>query len=246
MTAVLLLGDSLEQMRSLPAASVDMVACDLPYGMTSCGWDSVIPFDLLWSEYRRITKPSAAIVLTAAQPFTTAIIASNFDMFRYCWYWNKSKVTGFANAKKQPLRCVEDCVVFYKSPPTYNPQGLTRVNKTVKGSSGAGGRTLQGDNIGNGKGALRSGAAYLQEFTGYPRQVLEIPSEGSTVHPTQKPVALMDYLIRTYTNEGDLVLDNTMGSGTTGVAAVKSGRRFIGIERDPAYFAIAWDRVYSS
>lgn len=244
MSATLLLGDSLEMMRTLPDASVDMVAADLPYGTTACPWDSVIPLDALWIEYLRVVKPSGVFVLTAAQPFTTALIASNLKLFKYCWYWHKSKVTGFANAKKQPLRCIEDVVVFYRSLPIYNPQGLKPFGKIVNKGKSAGGLTLQG--LSRGDGSLRSGSDYLQEFTNYPKQVLEIASEGRTVHPTQKPVALFDYLIRTYTNEGDTVLDNTMGSGTTGVAAVKAGRSFIGIERDPAYFAIAWDRVYSS
>lgn len=236
-------GDCLELMRALPEASVDMILCDLPYGTTACAWDSVIPFDLLWAEYRRITKEGAAIVLTASQPFTTALIASNLREFRYCWYWNKNKVTGFANAKKQPLRCVEDVAVFYKSRPTYNPQGLRPFGKTVNKGTSAGGASVQGEAIGNGRGALRSGADYVQEFTNYPRQVLEISSEGKTVHPTQKPVALMEYLVRTYTNEGDTVLDNCMGSGTTGVACVNTTRRFIGMERDISYFQIACERI---
>lgn len=233
-------------MATLPDASVDMVMCDLPYGTTACAWDSVIPFESLWVQYCRVTKPNAAIVLTAAQPFTTALIASNMRGFKYCWYWNKSKVTGFANAKRQPLRCVEDVAVFYRNAPTYNPQDLKPFGKTVNKGKSAGGGTVQGADIGNGKGALRSGADYVQEFTNYPRQVLEIASEGSTVHPTQKPVALMEYLIKTYTDEGMVVLDNTMGSGTTGVACVNTGRDFIGMERDPAHFAMACARVFDA
>ena len=242
----LMQGDCLERMKEIPDGSVDMVLCDLPYGTTACPWDSVIPFDQLWGEYRRVLKPNGAAVLTCAQPFTSALIASNMAGFSYCWYWNKSKVTGFANAKKQPLRCVEEVAVFYDRPPTYNPQGLKPFGRVVNKGKSAGGGTVQGETTGNGKGALRSGADYFQEWTNYPRQVLEVPSEGKTLHPTQKPVALMEYLIRTYTNEGDVVLDNTMGSGTTGVAARKTGRRFIGIERDPKYFAIAKQRIESA
>lgn len=230
-------------MAKLPDKSVDLILCDLPYGTTACKWDAVIPFEPLWEQYRRIAKPNAAIVLTASQPFTTALIASNTRDFRYCWYWNKSKVTGFANAKVQPLRCVEEVAVFYRTRPTYNPQGLVPFGKTVNKGRSAGGTTVQGVDIGNGRGALRSGADYVQEFTNYPRQALTIGSEGKTVHPTQKPVALMEYMLRTYTNPGDTVLDNCMGSGTTGVACGNTGRDFIGIERDPGYFEIARERV---
>lgn len=247
MTIKLLMGDCLELMAELPAQSVDLILCDLPYGTTACPWDSVISFDALWAAYRRVLKPNGAAALTCAQPFTSALIASNMRDFAYCWYWNKSKVTGFANAKKQPLRCVEEVAIFYDRPPTYNPQGLIYAPKIKTNGKSVGGETLRADLTASaGKGGLRTeGHSYLQEWTNYPRQVLEVASEGKTLHPTQKPVALMEYLIRTYTNEGDVVLDNTMGSGTTGVAARNTGRRFIGMERDPKYFAIAWDRVYS-
>lgn len=242
----LLNGDCLALMAALPDQSVDMVLCDLPYGTTACAWDSVIPFDQLWAQYRRLCK--GAVVLTCAQPFTTALIASNMGAFKYCWYWNKSKVTGFANAKKQPLRCVEEVAVFYDRPPVYNPQGLIYAPKVKTNGKSVGGETMRTNlETSAGRGGLRTeGHSYLQEWTNYPRQVLEVPSESKTLHPTQKPVALMDYLIRTYTNEGAVVLDNTMGSGTTGVAAVKAGRDFIGIERDPAYFAIASARIFDA
>lgn len=237
------LGDCLQLMKAIPDGSVDMIMCDLPYGTTACSWDSVIPFEPLWAEYRRVLKLDGAMVLTCAQPFTSALISSNMRDFAYCWYWNKSKVTGFANAKKQPLRCVEEVAVFYRKKPTYNPQDLKPFGKTVNKGKSAGGGTLQGDRVEGRAGGLRSGLDYHQEFTNYPRQVLEIASEGKTVHPTQKPVALMEYLIRTYTNEGELVLDNCMGSGTTGVAAINTGRRFIGMEQNPEYFAIAENRI---
>lgn len=232
-------------MPRLAAGSVDLILCDLPYGTTACSWDAIIPFDRLWAEYRRILRGNGAIVLTAAQPFTTALIASNLSEFRYCWYWDKRAVTGFANAKLQPLRCVEDVVVFYRSRPTYNPQGLLRISKTRSNSAKVGGDTVRTNTVASsGKGSLRTaGAEYVQEFTNYPKQLLEISRDREKVHPTQKPVALMEYLIRTYTNPGDVVLDNCMGSGTTGVAARNTGRRFIGIERDPGYFAICQERI---
>ena len=243
--ATLYLGDCLELMRDIPDGSVDMILCDLPYGTTACKWDTVIPFEPLWAQYRRIAKKNAAIVLTASQPFTTALIASNMREFRYCWVWAKSRVTGFANAKVQPLRCVEDVVVFYRSRPTYNPQGLRRIDAVKRNGASVGGDSLRGDTGASaGRGSLRTaGGEYVQEFTGYPRQVLSIGSESGTVHPTQKPVALMEYLIRTYTQEGETVLDNCMGSGTTGVAAMNLQREFIGIDREPKYFDIACRRI---
>lgn len=181
----------------------------------------------------------------ASQPFTTALIASNMREFRYCWVWEKSRATGFANAKIQPLRCIEDVVVFYQRRPTYNPQGVKRINAVRRNSTSVGGDSMRGDtHASTGKGALRTaGKEYIQEFTGYPKQLIRVASEGKTVHPTQKPVALMEYLIRTYTNEGETVLDNCMGSGTTGVACVNTGRNFIGIELDQGYFDIACKRI---
>jgi len=238
-------GDCLEEMKNIPDGSCDAIICDPPYGTTSCKWDSIIDLELMWEQLKRIIKPNGAIVLTASQPFTTTLISSNMKMFKYCWVWEKNRVTGFANAKKQPLRCVEDVVVFYQSPPEYNPQGLKRIDKTVKNGASVGGDSLRGDvSASSGKGSLRTaGKEYKQEFTGYPRQVLQIKSESKTAHPTQKPVALMEYLIKTYTNENELVLDFTMGSGTTGVACKNLGRDFIGIEMDDKYFDIASKRM---
>lgn len=226
-------GDCLEMMKLIPDGSVDMVLCDLPYGTTQNKWDAVIPFDQLWPEYRRVCRKGAAIVLTAAQPFSSVLVASNLKDFKYEWVWVKSKITGVLNAKKMPVRKHEQILVFSTAPTTYNAQGLVAcsVTRTDKVSHSS-------ENYGK-----RGGAEYTQEWTNWPRDVLEIASEGSTVHPTQKPVALMEYLIRTYTNEGDTVLDNTMGSGTTGAAAVNTGREFIGIERDDKYFAIAQKRI---
>jgi site-specific DNA-methyltransferase (adenine-specific) len=229
--ATILLGDCLELMKRLPDASVDMVLCDLPYGTMQNKWDSVIPLDAIWAAYRRVVKPDGVIVLTSAQPFSSALVMSNPCEFRYQWVWVKSKITGVLNAKRMPVRKHEQVLVFSQGSPTYNAQGLVAKNTVTKqgGSS---------DNYG-----VRSSSDYVQEWTNWPRDVLEIASEGKTVHPTQKPVALMEYLIRTYTNEGEMVLDNTMGSGTTGVACSNTGRRFIGMERDPDYFKIASDRI---
>lgn len=242
MSVQLIQGDCLTEMARLEAGSVDMILCDLPYGTTACAWDSVIPFDALWREYRRVAKPNAAIVLTASQPFTSALGASNLAMLKYAWYWRKTRATGHLNAKKMPMKDTEDVLVFYANLPTYNPQGLKHLGKMQRNSASHIARGVSSDATSVVTGGITK-LAYMQESTGYPRQVLDIASEGSTVHPTQKPVALMEYLIRTYTNPGDTVLDNTMGSGTTGVAAVASGRRFIGIERDPTYFRIAQERI---
>ena len=231
-------GDCLELMREIPDGSVDMILCDLPYGTTQNKWDSVIPFEPLWEQYWRICKPNAAVVLTAAQPFTSALVMSQVRYFKYDWIWVKSKITGVLNAKKMPVRKHETISVFYREQPAYNAQGLIRKGTITK----------QGGNSDN-YGA-RSSDAYVQEFTNWPRDVLEIPSEGSTVHPTQKPVALFEYLIRTYTNDGEHVLDNTAGSGTTAIAAENAGRRWTCMERDPSYYEAAiarvWDHVTCS
>lgn len=232
MTLDLYQGDCLELMRALPDASVDLILCDLPYGTTACKWDSVIPFAPLWDEYKRIAKPSAAIVLTASQPFTTALINSNSKDFRYSLVWDKTKGGNFLLAKKQPMKSHEDVLVFYRSRATYNPQMEVRGAIRKKGGGKA------SDNFG-----AAPTVSYNNEY--YPKSILTF-STGSRqdhFHPTQKPVALMEYLIRTYTNEGDTVLDNCMGSGTTGVACMNTGRSFIGMERDADYFTIARDRI---
>lgn len=221
-------GDCLEILPTLPDASVDMVLCDLPYGTTQNKWDSVIPLEALWTEYWRVC--SGAVVLTASQPFTSSLVASGLDWFKYAWVWEKSAATGHLNAKRIPMKVHEDIIVFAKGAAPYNPQGLEPLGKTVR-------RGNNGTNFG------KSGTENFQEWTNYPRSILRFPHEGKSVHPTQKPVALFEYLIRTYTNEGDTVLDNTMGSGTTGVACRNTGRKFIGIERDPDYFAIAQQRI---
>lgn len=227
----LMKGDCLELMKRIPDGSVDMVLCDLPYGTTQNKWDSVIPFDTLWIEYARIC--SGAIVLTASQPFSSALIMSKPDWFRYAWVWEKSSATGHLNAKRMPMKLHEDVLVFSKKPAPYNPQGLLPFNKVTR-------RGNNGTNFG------ASGAENFQEFTNYPRSILKFQTDPKPAHPTQKPVALMEYLIRTYTHEGMTILDNCMGSGTTGVACVNTGRKFIGIERDEKYFEIAKNRIQAA
>ena len=227
--------DCLAGMEGIADQSIDMILCDLPYGVTDCRWDSVLPFDKLWKQYERIIKDDGAIVLTAIQPFTTALIQSNRKLFRYCWYWHKNCPTGFANAKKQPMRCIEDVVVFYKKPPIYNPQGLIRLDKPIhhKGSKKCGEVYSHG---------LESD--FVTEYINFPRNLLSVKCERG-LHPTQKPTALFEYLIRTYTNEGELVLDNCMGSGTTAVACIRSNRDFIGFELDAKHFGTAQNRIES-
>lgn len=222
-------------MQHIPDGSIDMVLCDLPYGTTNCKWDAIIPFDQLWGKYKRVVKTNGAIVLFSAQPFTTKLIQSNLRNFKYCWYWKKNNVTGGIFCKYQPMRCIEDICVFYRKMPTYNPQGLTRLDK-VKVSQ------PHTQNVYKGKKNPS-----IQTHTGYPKHLLEFANDaafgGKRLHPTQKPVALLEYLVKTYTNPGDLVLDNCMGSGSTGVACVNTGRRFIGMEMEEEYFEIAKQRI---
>lgn len=228
----LMLGDCLELMKEIPDGSVDMILCDLPYGTTQNKWDSVIPLEDLWAHYWRIAKQNAAIVLTAAQPFTSVLVTSQLARFRYDWTWRKEKGTGHLNAKRMPMRDKEDILVFYRDQPLYMPQMVAGVpfgNKRGRNTPSYG----EHGAVNNENGGTR-----------YPKQVLEYRTVGrGGLHPTQKPVALMEYLVRTYTNPGDTVLDNTMGSGTTGVACVRSGRKFIGIEQDQAYFDGACSRI---
>lgn len=236
-------GDCLELMKSIPDCSVDMVLCDLPYGTTTCKWDSVIPFDSLWAQYRRVIRSGGAIVLTAAQPFTSALIMSASDLFKYSLVWKKSKVCHFAQAPYRFLTEHEDIVVFSdggtsknaKVRMTYTAQGTTSCERLCKGKGHSDHRP-----------SARKQADYVQTVTGYPKSILEFGSDIAKEHPTQKPVALMEYLIRTYTHEGMKVLDNCMGSGTTGVACVNTGRKFIGIEMDDKYFDIAQKRIQAA
>jgi site-specific DNA-methyltransferase (adenine-specific) len=235
-------GDCLEEMAKLPDNSVDMVLTDPPYGTTACKWDSVIPFGPMWEHLKRISKKNAAIVMTASQPFTSVLGFSNVALLKYQWIWRKSRATGHLNAKKMPMKDCEDILVFYEKQPTYNPQGLVRCDRVVWNSKSDSLRGKETDPTSVVTGGIEH-KQYTQAYTGYPRQVLDIASEGRTKHPTQKPVALMEYLIKTYTNESETVLDFTMGSGTTGVACANLGRDFIGIELDAGYFEIARKRI---
>jgi site-specific DNA-methyltransferase (adenine-specific) len=230
MSVNLMLGDCLERMKEIPSSSVDMVLADPPYGTTQCKWDSVIDLPAMWRELGRVCKPNAAIVMTAAQPFSSILGASNVRDLRYSWVWEKSAATGHLNAKRMPMKNHEDVLVFYKKQPTYNPQGIQAFGKVTRRG-------------GNGGCYGKSGVENLQEFTNYPRTIQKFASEGKTVHSTQKPVSLMEYLIKTYTNNGDTVLDFCMGSGTTGVACINTDREFIGMEMDADIFQVATDRI---
>lgn len=244
----LMQGDCLERMKEIPDGSVDLILCDLPYGTTACKWDSVIPFEPLWEQYRRIAKKNTAIVLTGSQPFTAVLGSSNLSWLKYSWVWEKSRPTDFLQAKHKPLKGFEDVLVFYANRPTYNPQGTTTVDRSVKNTgTKARGRVGKKENTDQTFHGAVSGAdendCYRQTVTGYPRGIIKFAQDSNALHPTQKPVALMEYLIRTYTNEGDVVLDNCMGSGTTGVACRNLSRKFIGVEMDEGYFSIAKERI---
>ena len=229
-------GDCLEIMVQIPDGSVDMVLCDLPFGTTKCKWDTVIPFAPLWVQYRRVAKKNTAFVLFAQTPFDKVLGCSNLPWLRYELIWEKSHPTGHLNAKKMQMKAHENILVFYEKLPTYNSQKtMGHPRKTA---------TKRQDKT-ELYGAQNFEALPYDSTERYPRSVLKFPSDKqrSALHPTQKPVALMEYLIRTYTNEGETVLDNCMGSGTTGVACVNTGRNFIGIEQDNKYFAIAKKRI---
>ena len=238
-------GDCLELMKSIPDGSIDAIITDPPYGTTACKWDSVIDFTLMWEQLNRIIKPNGAIVLFGSEPFSSALRMSNIKNYKYDWVWKKPTTTGFQHAKNMPLKNFENILTFSKGSMghinllkekrmIYNPQDLILVNKiskTTKNKWGtiAGKRPSQKDE-------------FLTEFENYPRMVLEFKTD-SGYHPTQKPVALLEYLIKTYTNENETVLDFTMGSGSTGVACVNTNRNFIGIEMDEKYFEIAEKRI---
>ena len=233
---LLMQGDCLENMSNIPDKSVDMVLCDLPYGITKCKWDSVIPFERLWTNWKRVCKQNAAIVLTASQPFTTDLIVSNRKWFKYNWVWNKvGRTTGFLNANKAPLRTTEDICVFYQNQCTYNPQKTHGKPYTAHTGTGI----IQ---VYNKKDVIR--ITKNEDGLRYPKNLISFNvNREKHGHPTQKPVELISYLIRTYTNEGETVLDNCMGSGTTGVSCVYEKRNFIGIELEEKYFEIAKKRI---
>jgi len=236
MTTTLYHGDCLVEMDRIPDGSVDMVMVDPPYGTTACKWDSVIPLEAMWDQVKRVVKPSAAVVMTAQPPFDKALGWSNISMLKYEWIWEKTSATGHLNAKKMPLKAHENILVFYSKPPTYNPQITTgHVKKSSKT-----GRTYNSDCYGK-----ESAKPFYESTERYPRsvQVFKTDKQTCRLHPTQKPVSLMGYLIKTYTNEGETVLDFAMGSGSTGVACQNLNRNFIGIEMDDKYFNIAKERL---
>jgi len=234
----LMQGDCLEVMKQIPDGSVDMVLTDPPYGTTACKWDSIIPLEPMWEQLKRVIKPNGAIVMTASQPFTTTLIASNMKMFKYCWVWEKNKGSNFQSVKYQPFKEHEDLCVFYKSMPTYNEQRIDR-SKSGKNRLKYGMAKSRGINPVTG---LSTETKKQDPEKRAPRSIIRFNCEMGK-HPTQKPVALMEYLIKTYTNENETVLDFTMGSGTTGVAAKNLNRKFIGIELDENYFNIAKERI---
>lgn len=240
---LLLQGDCLELMQLIPSGSVDMVLADPPYGITACKWDSIIPLEPMWKQLKRVIKPNGAIVMTASQPFTSTLVASNMKMFKYCWVWEKSRSVGFLNARNAPLKRHEDIVVFSdgatangsKRNMPYHPQGLVEI-QSIRESVRQSSETVVGSRSSRQK-------PYIATRKGFPSSIIRINNEAKQIHPTQKPVALMEYLIKTYTNEGETVLDFTMGSGTTGVACKNLGRNFIGIELEEKYYQIATKRI---
>lgn len=239
------LGDCLELMHQIPDHSIDMVLADLPYGTTACAWDSIIDLDLLWGHYKRVIKPRGAIVLTASQPFTTDLINSARDWFRYCWYWYKNIPSGFVFAKQQPLRSIEEVCIFYQDQPVYNRQPtISRIKDRLRITGASNGRKVPSKKDGHKYANTNYPSVFGEHIAPY--NVLEIPCvprATGTIHETQKPVSLFTYLIRTYTNPGDLVLDNAAGSGTTAIAAIDTGRNWLLIEKDPEYYQVAKNRI---
>ena len=265
--SILYQGDCLEEMNKIADESVDLILCDLPYGTTDrkgveekgnnrlLKWDTVIPLDLLWEQYRRVLKPLGTVALTADQPFTSMLILSNLDWFKYEWIWKKQKTTGFLLANYRPMKETEDVVIFSPGGAaaasrngknmTYNPQGLIEKKVKKKNNAKRLGKFLHNPEHMGSNNKLLHETEYEQKWTNYPSEIIEFGLDRNVIHPTQKPVALMEYLIKTYSNEGDTVLDNCMGSGTTGVACKKTNRNFIGIEKESEYFTQAKERIES-
>ena len=236
MESQVLQGDCFEVMKDIPDGSVDMILCDLPYGTSKCKWDVLVPFEPLWEQYKRVIKLKGAIVLTASQPFTSVLITSNLKDYRYNWVWEKSKATGYLNSKKLPMKAHEDICVFYQKPPTYNPQ-MWQSTPYYKGSA-----HRPTDVYGKQREVLVKNDTGLR----YPRTVQYFKtaeSEGKVHHPTQKPISLFEYLIRTYTNENEIVLDSCAGAGTTALAALNSNRKYICIEKDKEYYDVMRNRI---
>ncbi len=247
-------GDCLDKMKLIEDNSVDLILCDLPYGSTKCKWDTIIDLDKLWLEYKRIIrKPNGVICLFGQQPFTSKLISSNYTWYKYNLIWKKNKTTQYLLANYRPMKCTEDICLFSpggaaaasreKGNMTYNPQGLQPVNITKRNSSKRIGKMLhQVHHLGE-NNKLISNSEYKQKFTNYPNEIIEFDIESNTIHETQKPILLLEYLIKTYSNENNLVLDNTMGSGSTGIACINLKRQFIGIELEEKYFELAKSRL---
>ena len=236
------LGDCLEVMKEIEDNSIDLILCDLPYGTTSCSWDIVIPFDLMWSKILRVCKKNACILLFGSEPFSSMLRCSNLPMYKYDLYWKKEKPTNFMQLKRRFGKVTENICVFYQDQPTFNPQMIRHNGKPVKNSPNA-----MHNSIVSGINQSKI-TPYHDNGYRYPSDILEFRRVqlGQYLHPTQKPIELIEYLIKTFSNEGDTILDFTMGSGTTGVACINLNRNFIGIEKDPKYFEIAKDRIYKA
>lgn len=249
------LGDCLDLMKEIPDKSVDCIICDLPYGTTKCKWDVIIPFDKLWNEYNRITKNNCPIILFGGEPFSSYLRLSNLENYRYDWIWNKKRAANFLFMNKQPGKIVENICVFYKNQPTYNPQkrinpagphkgslyrNPSKITKNVKEIMGDSWKETEMDDSQNYSGKTYEADKLL------PNNILEFVKDTKRLHPTQKPISLLEYLIQTYTNENDLILDNCAGSGSTLVAAKNLNRNFIGIEKEEVYYKIANDRVFGN
>jgi DNA modification methylase len=228
--------DCLIGMSRIADKSVDMILCDLPYGTTACKWDVIIPFEPLWQQYERIIKDNGAIVLTAAEPFSSALRMSNIKNYKYDWIWEKSHARGFLNAWKQPLRKTEDVCVFYNKQCTYNPQITDKPKENIRPVTNS---TKLSDCYGQRKLDVHK----LPPDKSMPIDILKFNTEQNQIHPTQKPVALFEYLIKTYTNEGETVLDNCAGSGTTMIACINTNRNYIGFEKEEKYYQIIQDRI---
>jgi len=241
MTIDLRYGDTIEQMKLIPDKSIDFICCDLPYGTTACAWDIIIPIEQLWEEYKRILVKNGTVVLTSTEPFTSVLNCSNLKWFKYNFIWNKLNATGHLNAKARPLKQHENISVFSEGSATstcltmcYNPQGLIDVDidKVNSETKTTGQRKCR-----------EKGKIWKQTKSGYPKSILTFKYDKEKLHPTQKPIELMEYLINTYTNENETVLDNTFGSCTTGIACINTNRNFIGIENNKEYFNISLKRV---
>jgi len=247
-------GDCIEKMSLIQDDSIDLILCDLPYGSTKCKWDTVIDITALWTHYKRIIKkPSGVILLFGQQPFTSMLVSSNYEWFKYNLIWKKNKTTQYLLANYRPMKCTEDICVFskggaaaasrHKGNMTYNPQGLVAVNIKKRNSEKRIGKMLNQSHHLGPNNKLISNQEYSQKFTNYPNELIEFDIESDTIHETQKPVLLIEHLIKTYSNEGDCVLDNTMGSGTTGIGCIKTNRKFIGIELEEKYFKLSKYRI---